>query len=318
MNYKNRIHNFWKESFVNRAIIVTISLMIVIGTLFGAFYYWDRYVHTGTISPNEIELSKLEDLVRENPNDPAARVSLIQYYYTNGMFKEAKEQVEQVLEVYPEYESALYLAGMTNMQLGDSRSAVPSLVKFIDLRHKKPVSLKDRYLETALYYLGVSYIQLGEPEQAVSSLTEVLTLNQMDADAMYQLGLAYAMNGQHQKAIEQYSNAVRFVPDFAEAYTGMIESYSDLGLRNFEVYAQGMREFSNRDYKTALTHLEEAASTLENFNPVFLGLGLTFEQLGNFEDAQLNLIRALEINPDDFAAAQAMGRIQNLFANQDK
>ena len=126
------------------------------------------------------------------------------------------------------------------------------------------------------------------------------------------------MNEQHQKAIEQYSNAVRFVPDFSEAYTGMIESYSKLGLHNLEVYAQGMHEFSNQDYKTALTHLKEDASTLENFNPVFLGLGLTLEQLGNFEDAQFNLLRALEINPDDFAAAQAMGRIQNLLANQDK
>ncbi len=293
MTYKQQILTFWKESNVNRAIIVTILLLLFVGLFFSAYYYSDRYIHAGTVSPIEIELSRLEKLVRENPNDPAARISLVQYYYANNNFKEAKNQAEQVLRVYPDYESALYLAGITNLQMGDAQSAVARLVQFVEIRHKKPVSHTDRYLESALYYLGVTYIQLGDPEQAIIALNELLELNRMDADAMYQLGIAYAMIEKHEEAIEQFSNAVRFVPNFTEVYIEMIASYSALDQNDLVDYASGMLAFSNQDYKTARTRLEAAAAVLKNFNPVYLGLGLTYEQLGDIEAAQKNLNRAI-------------------------
>ena len=318
MTYKQQILAFWKESIVNRAIIVTVLLLLIVGLLFGVYYYSDRYIHAGTVSPIEIELSRLEKLVRENPNDPAARISLVQYYYANSNFKEARDQAEQVLRVYPDYESALYLSGITNLQMGDAQSAVAPLVHFVDIRHKKPVSHTDRYLETALYYLGVTYIQLGDSGHAIIALNELLELNRMDADALYQLGIAYAMNEQHEIAIEQFSNAVRFVPNFTEVYKELIASYSALGKNDLVNYASGMLAFSNQDYKTARTRLEAAAAILKNFNPVYLGLGLTYEQLGDFEAARVNLNRAIQIYPDDYAAGRALGRIQTIIDNQDK
>lgn len=317
MTFKRLIVNFWKESRVNRALLTTIILLIVVIFVFGSYYYWDRYIHTSGISPSEVGLSELETLVREQPNDPALRVTLAQYYYENGMFKEAKEQAQQVLDFFPKDEKSLFLVGMTNIQTGDFQNAVAPFELFVDIRHERSLPGNDRYLATALYHLGVSYIHLGEMQPAILALKEALDINRTDADVMYQLGTAYSLENQHEQAIEQFTNAVRFVPNYSEVYRGMLTSYTALDKPVFATYAEGMLAFCQQDYKMALSQLETAASALENFGPVYLGLGLTLEQLGDLKAAQVNLYRALEINPNDYAAAQALGRIQNLMNNQE-
>ena len=65
-----------------------------------------------------------------------------------------------------------------------------------------------------------------------------------------------------------------------------------------------------QDYEAAQTYLERATDALPDFAPAFLGLGLTYEKMGNLDAALTAIQRALELNPGDFAAQQALGRIQ--------
>jgi tetratricopeptide (TPR) repeat protein len=108
----------------------------------------------------------------------------------------------------------------------------------------------------------------------------------------------------------KFEKAVRLVPDFAEVYGAMAESYSALGRSDYVIYAQGMEAFAQKDYKQALSHLERATEALPEFAPAFLGLGLTYENLGNLLSALSAIQRALELDPGYFAAQQALGRIQ--------
>jgi tetratricopeptide (TPR) repeat protein len=133
---------------------------------------------------------------------------------------------------------------------------------------------------------------------------------------MFQLGLAYTQTDQHELALEQYHNAVRFVPDFAEAYHGMIASYSALDKPSYVAYARGMEAFALNDFEVAQIHLENAAASLSDFAPAFLGLGLAYEQLGDLAAAREQLLYAQQLDPENFMAENALGRI-GLITNED-
>ncbi|MCP4540194.1 MAG: tetratricopeptide repeat protein [Chloroflexi bacterium] len=295
---------------IQRLIWIVLTALVTSLVLFGGYYYWDRYVHVGDKSPLELDIEHMEQVIQEDPQNPDARVSLAEYYLNQGMYKEALDQTNQVLNAYPENEGALIVAGIAHIRLDQPEDALDPLEKFTTLRKDQPMAGADTILEAAYYFLGESYVKLDRPAEAIDALEAALTISSTDADAIYQLGQAYQANGQPEAALERYHKAVRFVPDFTEAYSGMIESYSALDQSDFVAYARGMQAFSLQDYGTAKTHLEHATEALPDFAPAFLGMGLTYEKLDKMESALGAIQQAIELNPDDFAAQQALGRIQ--------
>lgn len=295
---------------LSRLVTLAFGLLILIVVVFGGYYYWDRYIHIGDTSPLELGVKELETIVRENPDDPEARVALAQYYFQNGAYEHAIEQSQQIIDTYPENDGALLILGVSYAHSGETQASVEPLQQFVAIRSESPMAGTDKTLETALYFLGESYVLLQRPAEAIKTLEQALEIDRTDADAMYQLGLAYSLNGEHELALEQYHNAVRFVPDFTEVYQGMIASYSDLDQPSYVAYARGMEAFALKDYETARVHLESAINDLPYFAPVALGLGLTLEQTGDLETAEVYLMRALELDSGSFMINNALNRVQ--------
>jgi tetratricopeptide (TPR) repeat protein len=242
---------------------------------------------------------------------------LAEYYLRRGEFSEALDQTNQVLSQYPEHEGALLASGVIHVRLDQPETALDSLERFVELRKDKPMAGTDTVLETAYYFLGESYVKLNRPTEAISALEAALVINPADADALYQLGLAYQASSQPEVALKYYHQAVRFVPNFTEAYNSMIESYSILEQPDYVVYAGGMQAFCLQDYETAQIYLESAAQALPDFAPAFLGLGLAREKVGELQAALTAIQRALELDPGNYAAQHAHGRIQAALNSQD-
>ena len=165
-------------------------------------------------------------------------------------------------------------------------------------------------METALYFLGDSYLQTGQAAEAIPALEQALEINRTDADAMYKLGQAYAATDQHTEAIASFENAIRFVPDFVEVYQGMLDSYEALGMPVQAAYARGMLAYAEKDYQTARAQLEQVVVALPDFVPGFLGLGMTYEKLGDLENALAYADLALQIDSHSLAAVQLKGRAE--------
>ena len=295
---------------IQRAIWIVLAALVASLALFGGYYYWDRYIRLGDKSPLELSVQSLEQAIQKDPQNPDTRVALAKYYLEQGLYQEALDQTKQVLSVYPEHEGAMLVSGIAFVRLNQPEAALEPLEKFVAARKDQEMAKVDTSLEAAYYFLGESYVKLNRPAEAIPVLEEALTINRTDADALYQLGLAYQANGQPEAALERYQQAVLFVPDFTEAYSGMIESYSALNQPDYVAYARGMQAFTLQDYKTAQTHLEYATQALPDFAPAFLGLGLTYEKTGTLDAALTAIQRALDLDPDHFAARQALGRIQ--------
>jgi tetratricopeptide (TPR) repeat protein len=101
-----------------------------------------------------------------------------------------------------------------------------------------------------------------------------------------------------------------FVPNFTEAYQGMLRNYTALNQPEYAAYARGMIAFSQKDYPAALNELNQAVQKLPKYVPAYIGLGITNEQLGQMDAARAALEKAVEIAPENFTATQALGRVK--------
>lgn len=310
MSTPNRLNQTFSAQNIQRVIWIVLALLVLTLALFGGYYYWDRYIHLGDKSPLELDVETLEQAIRDNPQDPEARVALAEYYLDQGAPKKALEQSTQVLKLYPDNQGAMLVSGIAAVRLQQPEAALSPLEQFVAARKDQPMAQTDTALETAYYFLGESYMKLERPAEAIPALEAALLINKTDADALYQLGMAYQANQQPQAALERYQQAVRLVPDFSEAYSGMIESYTALNQPDYVAYARGMQAYTRQDFATAQTHLEYASNALPNFAPALLGLGLTYEKLGDLDKALATLEQAVALDQQDFAIQQALGRVQ--------
>ncbi len=299
------------------AVLLLAAATVGMLMTFAGYYYWDRYVgRLGDQSPLEQEIDRLEAAIRDDPQNPALRLSLAEFYLAQGLNQDAVTQAGQILAQTPDSEGALLIQGMAFFRLEQPQAALDPLEKFIAIRRSQPLAHTDTALEAACYYLGVSYLQLERPKLAIPLLEDALLINRADADAMYQLGLAYAADNQPQQALEQYHKATRLVPDFTEVYAGMARAYTTLNQPSHVAYARGMQAFSQRDFVAAQAGLEEAAAALPNFTPALLGLSLTHEKQGNFTAALNTAQQVIELDPENFAAQQVYQRVQIILAQQ--
>lgn len=296
---------------LDRLNILMLVAILGISFVFGAYYFWDRYLHPGDMSPIDLGIAHLEQVVQANPDEQEARLSLIQYYLDNENYPEAIEQSQQVLNAYPDNPGVLLLLGIAYTKTEKNQLAIDTLERFSALRREAQAIEKDTILETSLYYIGQNYLVLNQHVQAIEALSEALEIDRTDADAMFLLGNAFIQGGQYQQAIDSYLNAIRFVPDFAEAYHGLLLCYTELNQPEMALYAQGMEAFSERDYNQARQMLEQAAAQLKDVPELYLGLSLTYEQFGENQLAKETIQRVLDLNPHNIGAQTALMRIQS-------
>ena len=309
--------NILKETQqLNRLVWLALATLVGVALAFAGFYYWDRYVHLGDKPPLEMGINKLEAEVRSDPSSPESRLALAEVHLRNSQFDEAINQAGQVLNTYPDNDRGLLIVGLANALNGNSASAIDPLSKFVSSHKQADMWEQDKTLEMALYYLADAYLKSGNTAQAIAALEDAIIISPADADALYLLGTVHARELRHEEALVYYQKAVRLVPDFSEAYAAMGEAYIVLQKPQFVYYTQGMQAFSIKDYATAKNYLILAAANLPDFAPAFLGLGLTYEQMGELPDAEMYLERAANLDPLDFMTSNALERVRSITADQ--
>jgi tetratricopeptide (TPR) repeat protein len=284
--------------------------VVGVALAFAGFYYWDRYIHLNDSTPLDQDVEALQTQVKAYPDAPEPRLALAETYLNKQRYAEAIDQASQVLQAYPQSDRALLVLGLANSFSGNLESGVTFLERFVGIHKETSTAEIDPVLELALYYLGNNYLQLERPGDAVRVLSEAVSITPSDADALNLLGLASQVLGKHEDALLYFEHAVRFVPDFSEAYAGMIDSYTALNRPDYAEYARGMQAFSQKDYPQARDLLSSAIERLPDFAPAYTGLGLTYEMLGDLPAAQTVLERAVGIEESNFIASNALLRVK--------
>jgi len=286
-------------------VLLTLS---VVG--FGAFYYYDRYVHPD-VTLVDRQARHLEEMVRKNPQNADLRVAVANYYLDQKLVDSAIKQGKEALKISPDHEGALILLGRAYMAKGDADAAITQFNRVLELNKNNPMANVDQRLELVYYQLGKLYSQQDKYPKAIESLKHALIIDRTDSDAHYLLGTIYQKQSNDKDAVNEFQEALRFVPNFVEAYQGMKTSYAAMGKVQEAAYAQAMVLVMQGKYAAAAKQLEKVLEKSPDLTQAYFGLGIAYDKLGKRGQAINALQRYLKAYPNDIAAQQALGKLMS-------
>jgi tetratricopeptide (TPR) repeat protein len=302
------------QSALNRLIIWSAALLVIVVVGFGAYYYVDQS-QSGDSSLSERELTLAEQAVTEDPTNIVNRLVLADLYYGRGRYEEAVTQYDAAVQLNDQSPLAHVGLDRALIETGEFERANENFQAVIDLSQEEDISGK--LVQSSYYYLGSMALDQGKPDEAVAHFQKATDLERSDADAWYMLGIAYKENGQLDEAVDALQSAVAFVPDFAEAYEVMAEVFEESGSSAGVAYADGMAAYARGDLGTAADKLEQAIAESPTMADAHVGLGLVREGQGQDAAAIVAYQEALHLRPDDFLATSGLARLTGVSAGSD-
>lgn len=144
----------------------------------------------------------------------------------------------------------------------------------------------------ALSYLckGNAYNKLEQYQPAIENFSEAIRLKPDFAETYASRGSTYSKLGQQQLAVEDYNEAIRLKPGFAEAYLGRGTAYGKLG-----------------QDQPAMKDYNEAIRLKPDFAEAYLTRGNAYGKLGQDQSAIKDYDEAIRIKPDFVEAYLSRG-----------
>jgi tetratricopeptide (TPR) repeat protein len=256
----------------------------------------------------ERDIAVAEEAVTRDPTLLTARLALAQAYARNARFDDAIEQYDEILRVAPDAGSGLLGRGSARIALEQLDAAAADFGRIVELAERGEMAQVDPQLEAAYYGLGVIALRQERPQDAVQHLANAVEIKRTDADALHLLGTALLQVGEPQRAVTATRHAIALVPvGWCEPYAQLGSAYTALADTAGSAYAAGMvamcegRAGEARAALGALTAGPYAVDAL-------VGLGLVAETESDMAAARDAYARALEKDPDNFAATTGLAR----------
>jgi Tfp pilus assembly protein PilF len=293
-----------------KTVYASLILLLLAG-LSGQVYSQDDLpdqIRTAQASGNHTEAARLYgQLIARGTDTPQVRSNYGVMLHLAGKNREALEQFRIALRQDPTLASANLFAGLSEIELGEPKSALPYLKKAAELDPGRPAPL---------LALGKAYVALRDYGRANELYAKATSLDSTLAEAWYGVGVTdrslaeeilnqAARSGRMQDkavkqkvqhllygALEALNRAVQLDPNSAHTHLLMAESLSDAGKLVDAV----------KEYQTAL-------KLDPNLDAAYLGLATGYWKQGEFDRALPLLKRVLEKSSKDAEAASMMADI---------
>jgi tetratricopeptide (TPR) repeat protein len=148
------------------------------------------------------------------------------------------------------------------------------------------------------------------------------------AKAAYDRGMAANSEGDKDKAIAEYTEAIRLYPNYWMAYANRGGVYSskrddDRAIADYteairivpnepSIYeSRGGNYYSKKDYNRAIADYTEAIRLRPNFAATFYDRGNVYKAMGDYANAKTDYEAALRINPNYILASNELARLPN-------
>jgi tetratricopeptide (TPR) repeat protein len=283
-------------------------LFVVVLVAFAAFYAIDRF-RAPAAPIVDRERAVLEEAVRADPADIAARGQLADIYLAAERYDEAIAQYSEIIATGKADKPGYASRARAYELKGELDAAVADYTKVVALTKDTEMANVDPVLEGAYYGLGAIALQQDRAQDAVDFLSKALAIKRSDADAMNLLGAAYVKVGQPDKAIVALSKAIEFVPiGWADPYLSLQQAYTAGGDRDLAEWAGAMADLAAGDTAAAESRLVAISSGPAAVRAT-VGLGLVMESKGDSPAAADWYRKALALDATNVSAKLGLSRV---------
>ena len=261
----------------------------------------------------ELAVHSFKELTRIRPYEPEFYISLGNAYKKQRKTEEEiaayeravkidrdklrvhKELLKLYAEQYQEFHNRIYGRGEWKPDVLEN--AEESLKKVIgaytEMRRLARPKHKLDYdigLRDSRARLGHLYLTSEKPEKAIEVLQEVLAEDSDHIDSNFGIGLAYQELGNFEKAEYHLRKTIEISPDRLQAYDslGFLYLMFEKPGKGIEIWQQLLGKDADR--------------VDGNY-----GIGMAYQELGNFEKAEYHLRKAIELAPQHEEANNALG-----------
>ncbi len=144
----------------------------------------------------------------------------------------------------------------------------------------------------AYYKSGNENYKKGDYDKAISDFTEAIRLKPKFAEAYNDRGAAYPRKSAD-KAISDFTEALRLNPNYALAYYNRCVAYDEKG-----------------DYDKAISDCTEAIRLNPKFAKAYYNRGIVYYNKGDYDRAVADFKSALQIDPNNTNARNALEKIR--------
>jgi tetratricopeptide (TPR) repeat protein len=177
------------------------------------------------------------------------------------------------------------------------------------------------------------------PDQAINSCTRAIGAGQLSASSLAIIftnrGNAYNSKGDYDRAIQDFSQAIRLDPKCAYAFNGLGNAYNgeadyDQAIQNYDRairlianygYAfngRGNAYHSKGDYDRAIQDYDQAIRFTPNYANAFNGRGNAYNSKGDYDRAIEDYDQAIRYNPNYAYAFNGRGNAHNHKGDYDR
>lgn len=203
-----------------------------------------------------------------------------------GKFEDAEQAFLGVLAGDEQSVHARFALGIACYQMG----------KLVDAeRYLAATIARNPHFLPAYNILGLVYKAMGLPDRGMATLRRVLQINPGYVDAIYNLALMLQESGAREAAIASYRRVIELSPDFLRAHANL-----------------GLLLRASGDLPSAHRHLTLVASSAPQDASAALNHALVLTDLARYTEAIVAGTRAVQLDPENFGAWEALGNAQRL------
>jgi Tfp pilus assembly protein PilF len=200
--------------------------------------------------------------------------------YETKKYAIALEKLEITLTESPDFAPALYIRGLTYMQLQDWRNAYDNFKAYSQITPEKG----DTYLN-----MGTAMLNMKQPRTAISYFDFALSLRMTEnrpERAHLNKALAFRQINQNESAEESFEAALKIHPHFDDALLEMAKLKLDLD--------------KNEEALTYYQRIIDLPKQRKNFPlwEAWVGLALVQTEAKDFSKALVSIEESIELNPN--------------------
>ncbi|MCX5694595.1 MAG: tetratricopeptide repeat protein [Candidatus Omnitrophica bacterium] len=137
---------------------------------------------------------------------------------------------------------------------------------------------------------GLAYFDKGEYDKALIDFTQAVKLNRNYADGFYNRGKVYQKKGEYGKAVFDYTEAIKIEPGYVGAYIN-----------------RGLVYYSSKEYENAILNFNQAIEINPLGTEAYFNLAYLYGKLGKRMEAVVLCKKILRINSNDVRVYYRLG-----------